>query len=45
MDNRERLNKGFESTLNATVLADGDGWWKMRDSSFSRAFASMICLR
>ena len=26
MDNRERLNKGFESTLNATVLADGDGW-------------------
>ena len=33
MDNRERLNKGFESTLNATVLADGDGWRKMRDSS------------
>ena len=33
MDNRERLDKGFDSTLNATVLADGDGWRKMRDSS------------
>lgn len=33
MDNRERLNKGFESTLSATVLSGGDGWRKMRDSS------------
>lgn len=33
MDSKERLNKGFESTLNTIVFADGDGWRKMRDSS------------
>ena len=33
MDNRERLNKGFESTLNETVLADGGGRRKLRETS------------
>ncbi|KFI90866.1 hypothetical protein BISA_2240 [Bifidobacterium saguini DSM 23967] len=37
-ENRERLNKGFESNLTATVLSDGDTWRGMRDSSLLQAW-------